>query len=85
MGLDLGYKVDVAAIPNEILSKFSLSPLQNALDHFHDGEGVRFNSTDKAKHAAKIWLRNQSAEFFKNVIDDGNTAWGSASTVTEVK
>ena len=37
MGLDLGYKVDVAAIPIEILSKFSLSPLQNALEHCHDG------------------------------------------------
>ena len=36
MGLDLGYKVDVAAIPIEILSKFPLSPLQNALEHCHD-------------------------------------------------
>ena len=39
MGLDLGYKVDVAAIPIEILSKFPLSPLQNALEHCHDGKG----------------------------------------------
>ena len=39
MGLDLGYKVDVAAIPIEILSKFPLSPLQNALEHCHDGRG----------------------------------------------
>ena len=36
MGLDLGYKVDVAAIPIEILSKFPLSPLQNVLEHCHD-------------------------------------------------
>ena len=39
MGLDLGYKVDVAAISIEILSKFSLSPLQNALEHCYDGRG----------------------------------------------
>ena len=39
MGLDLGYKVDVAAIPIKILSKFPLSPLQNALEHCHDGKG----------------------------------------------
>ena len=32
-------------------------------------KGVRFNSTDEAKHAAKTWLRNQSAEFFKNGIN----------------
>ena len=69
MELDLGYKVDVAAIPIEILSKFSLSTLQNAPEHCHDGEGVRFNSTDEAKHAAKTWLKNQSAEFFKNGIN----------------
>ena len=73
MGLDLGYKVDVAAIPIEILSKFPLSPLRNALEHCHDGKeflkGVRFNSTDEAKHAAKTWLRNQSAEFFKNGVN----------------
>ena len=69
MGLDLGYKVDVAAIPIKILSKFPLSPLQKALEHCHDGEGVRFNSADEAKHAAKTWLRNQSAEFFKNGIN----------------
>ena len=37
MGLDLGCKVDVAAIPIEILSKFPLSPLQSALEHCHDG------------------------------------------------
>ena len=29
----------VAAIPIEILSKFPLSPLQNALEHCHDGRG----------------------------------------------
>ena len=39
MGLDLGYKVDVAAIPIEMLSKFPLSTLQNALEHGHDGGG----------------------------------------------
>ena len=39
MGLDLGYKVDVEAIPIEILSKLSLLPLQNALEHCHDGRG----------------------------------------------
>ena len=64
MGLDLGYKVDVAAISIEILSKFPLSPLQNALEHCRNGrlkehlKGVRFNSTDEAKHAAKTWHRN---------------------------
>ena len=35
-GIDLGYKVDVAAIPIAILSKFPLSPLQNALEHCND-------------------------------------------------
>ena len=29
-------------------------------------KGVRFNSTDEAKHAAKTWLRNHFAEFIKN-------------------
>ena len=32
-------------------------------------KGVRFNSTDEAKHAAKTWLKNQSAEIFKNGIN----------------
>ena len=32
-------------------------------------KGVCFNSTDEAKHAAKTWLRNQSAKFFKNGIN----------------
>ena len=32
-------------------------------------KGVCFNSTDEAKHAAKTWLRNQSAEFFNNGIN----------------
>ena len=40
MRLDLGYKVDVAAIPIKILLKFPLSPLQNVLEHCHDGRGV---------------------------------------------
>ena len=66
MGLDLGYKIDVAAIPSKILSKFPLLPLQNALEHCHCH---CFDSTDEAKHAAKTWLRNQSAEFFKNGIN----------------
>ena len=39
MRLDLGYKVDVAAIPIEILSKFFLSLLQNVLERCHDGGG----------------------------------------------
>ena len=39
MELDLDYKVDVAAIPIKILSKFPLSSLQNALEHCHDGKG----------------------------------------------
>ena len=39
MGLDLGYKVDVTAISIKVLSKFPLSPLQNALEHCHDGRG----------------------------------------------
>ena len=58
MGLDLGYKVDVAAIPIFIFPKLKQHP-----------KGVRFNSTDEAIHAAKTWLRNQSAEFFKNGIN----------------
>ena len=68
MRLDLGYKVDVAEVLIKILSKFPLSPLQSALEHCHDGRGFlgeTFNSTDEAKQAAKTWLRNQSAEFFK--------------------
>ena len=44
MGLDLGYKVDVAVIPIEIFSKFPLSPLQNVLEHCHDGERSLFLS-----------------------------------------
>ena len=39
MGLDLGYTVDVAAIPIKILSKFPLSLLHNALEHCDDGRG----------------------------------------------
>ena len=84
MGLDLGYKVDVTAIAIKILSKFLLSPLQNALEHCHDGEEVRFNCTDKAKHAAKTWLRNQSAEFFKNGINGWKDRLGKLIDVTEV-
>ena len=41
MGLDLGYKVDVEAIPIKIFSKFPLSPLQNALEHCHDETELR--------------------------------------------
>ena len=39
MGLDLGSKMDVAAIPIKILSKFSFSLLQTALEHCHEREG----------------------------------------------
>ena len=46
MGLDLGYKMDVAAIPIEILRKFPLSLLQNALKHCHDGR--RFLDDDSS-------------------------------------
>ena len=60
MGLDLGYKVNVAAIFIEILSKFPWSPLQNALEQCHDGEGVRFSSIDEAKHDLEISLQNFS-------------------------
>ena len=72
IGLDLGYKVDVAAIPIKILLKFpDLTPsdfflLPKLKEHL---KGVHFNSTDEAKHAAKTWLRNQYAEFFKNGIN----------------
>ena len=47
MGLDMGYKVDVVAIPIEIVSKFPLPLLQDALEHCHDGReflGEAFNS-----------------------------------------
>ena len=72
MGLDLGYKVNVAAIPIKILSKFlNLAPSDFFLfsklkEHL---KGVRSNSTGETKHAAKTWLKNQSAEFFKNGIN----------------
>ena len=67
MGLGLGYKVDVAAIPIEILSKFPLSPLQNVLEYCHDGEGIRFNSTDEAKHQQKHSLEISLQNFSKMV------------------
>ena len=56
MGLDLGYKVNVAAIPIEILPYSpDLAPSDIFLfpklkEHL---KGVRFNSTDETKHAAK--------------------------------
>ena len=56
MGLDLGYKVNVAAIPIKILSKFpDLDPSDFFLFSKLKGhlKGVRFNSTDEAKYAAK--------------------------------
>ena len=31
-------------------------------------KGVRFNTTDEAKHAARTWLQNQPVDFFKNGI-----------------
>ena len=78
MRLDLGYMVDVAAIPIEILSKFPLSPLQNALEHSikEHLKGVRFNSTDEAKHGLEQWFSNcasrrpgASFQFFKGVAE----------------
>ena len=72
MGLDLGYKVDVAAILIEILSyspdlvPFDFFLFPKLKEHLKED---RFNSTDEAKHAAKTWLRNQSAELFKNGIN----------------
>ena len=39
MGLGLGYRVAVAAIPIKILSKFSLQHAKNALRHCHNGRG----------------------------------------------
>ena len=56
MGLDLGYKVDVAAIPIKIVSKFpDLAPSDFFLFPKLKGhlKRVRLNSTDEAKHAAK--------------------------------
>ena len=73
MGLDLGYKVDVAAIFIEILLKIPFVTLFGTFSYFQNSKehlkGVRFNSTDEAKHAAKTWLGNQSPEFFKNGIN----------------
>ena len=60
MGLDLGYKVDVAAIPIEILSKFLLSPLQNALEHCHDCQESVSIALMKQKHGLEISLQNFS-------------------------
>ena len=31
-------------------------------------KGVCFNTTHEAKHAARTWLRNEPADFFKNGI-----------------
>ena len=39
MGLDLGYKVDVAANSIKTPIEVPLSSLQNALEHCHDGRG----------------------------------------------
>ena len=50
--------------PDLAPSNFFLFP-----KHKEHPKGVRFNSIDEAKHAAKTWLRNQSAEFFKNIIN----------------
>ena len=64
MGLDLGYKVDVAAISIEILSKFALTPLQNALKHCHDcQESVSIalmKQNMQQKHGLEISLQNFS-------------------------
>ena len=67
MGLDLSYKADVAAYPIEILSKFPFSPVQNALEHCHNGEGIRSSSTDEAKHAANRGLEISRKNFSKMV------------------
>ena len=61
MGLELDYKVDVAAIFIKMFSKFPLSPLQNALEHCHDSQESVSIALMKQKH--------QSAEFFKNGIN----------------
>ena len=50
MGLDLGYKVDVAAIPIKILSKSDFFLFPTLKEHL---KAVCFNSTDEAKHVAK--------------------------------
>ena len=47
--------------PDLAPSDFFLFP--KLIEHL---KGVHFNSTDGAKHAAKTWLKNQFAEFFKN-------------------
>ena len=39
MGLGLGYRVGVAAIPIKILSKFPLQHVKNALRHCHNERG----------------------------------------------
>ena len=31
-------------------------------------KGVRFNTTDEEKHAARTWLQNQPVDFFENGI-----------------
>ena len=31
-------------------------------------KGVRFNTTNEAKHAARTWLQNQPVDFFMNGI-----------------
>ena len=68
MGLDLGYKVDVAANHRNSLKISFIKELKvrQLKEHL---KGVCINSTDEAKHAAKTWLKNQSAEFFKNSIN----------------
>ena len=38
MGQGLGYKVDVAEIPTEVLSKHPLRYVKNALGRCHDGK-----------------------------------------------
>ena len=64
MGLDLGYKVDVAAIAIEILSKLPFSFLQNALEHCHDCQESNLIALMKQnmqqKHGLEISLKNFS-------------------------
>ena len=62
MGLDLGYKVNVTAIPIKILSEFLFSPLHNALEHCHDCQVsvsmALMKQNMQQKHGLEISLQN---------------------------
>ena len=49
--------------PDRAPSEFFLFP--KLKEHL---KGVRFNTTDETKHAARTWLQNQPVDFFKNGI-----------------